>query len=217
MLVDELRRYELYIVFQPDLEDEQLETRIERVNGFLTAGEGVIVEVVRRGRRRLAYPIRKHNQGIDVIYQANLPSSRLEVIERQLNLYEDVLRYLVVRRDDLEEGETLLVPDEQIAEEVANLQAGLPETEPVDEGETEAEDVTEPVGPIAPQGVVATGGEEPASPGEVPPVASMALNETETAPGAVFPQLAGSDPADSDETAQAADDAEGINEVGEEI
>jgi small subunit ribosomal protein S6 len=215
-MVDELRRYELYIVFQPDLEDEQLETRIERVNGFLTAGEGVIVEVVRKGRRRLAYPIRKHNQGIDVIYQANLPSSRLEVIERQLNLYEDVLRYLVVRRDDLEEGETLLVRDAQIAEEVANLQAGPAETDLAEEGVTAAEDVAEPVGPIAPQGVAATEGEEPVTLGEVPPVASAALNETETAPGGVFPQLAGNDPAGIDETAQAAEDVEGTNEVGEE-
>jgi small subunit ribosomal protein S6 len=216
MIVDELRRYELYIVFQPELEDEQLEARIERVNGFLTAGEGVIVEVVRKGRRRLAYPIRKYNQGIDVIYQANLPSNRLEVIERQLNLYEDVLRYLVVRRDDLEEGETLLVRDEQIAEEVANLQAGPAETELTEEDEVATGDVTGVEGAIAPQGVAGTEGEEPATLGEVPPVASAASNETETVPGGVFSQLAGNDVEGIEETARATEDAATDNEVGGE-
>jgi small subunit ribosomal protein S6 len=100
--MDEVRRYEVYVVFQPELEDDQLETRIDRVTGYLTGIGGEIVEISRRGKRRLAYPINRHTQGIDVIYQANVPGARLDTVERQLNLYEDVIRYLVVRRDDLD-------------------------------------------------------------------------------------------------------------------
>jgi small subunit ribosomal protein S6 len=100
--MDEARRYELFVIFQPDLEDEQLEARIDRVNGYLTGMGGEIIEVARKGRRRLAYPINRHIQGIDVIYQANLPGIRLETLERQFNLNEDVIRYLIVRRDDLD-------------------------------------------------------------------------------------------------------------------
>lgn len=119
--MDELRRYELFVVFQPELDDEQLEARIERVNGYLTNSKGEIVEVVRRGKRRLAYPIRKFTLGIDVVYQMNFPSRRLEVLERQLNLNEDVIRYLVVRREELEGEERLTATKEEIAAEVASL------------------------------------------------------------------------------------------------
>jgi small subunit ribosomal protein S6 len=100
--MDEFRRYELWVIFQPDLEEDQLETRLDRVSGYLTGIGGDIVEVARKGKRRLAYAIDRHNQGIDVIYQANLPGPRLETLERQLNLNEDVIRYLLVRREDLE-------------------------------------------------------------------------------------------------------------------
>lgn len=122
--MDELRRYELYVIFQPELQDDQLEGHIGRIDTYLTGNGGEIIEVVRKGKRRLAYPINKFNQGIDVIYQVNLPSRQLEVLERQLNLYEDVIRYLVVRRDDLEgQAPRLTASDEEIAEEVAALQA----------------------------------------------------------------------------------------------
>ncbi len=100
--MDEFRRYELWVIFQPDLEEDQLEARLDRVSGYLTGIGGDIVEVARKGKRRLAYAIDRHNQGIDVIYQANLPGPRLETLERQLNLNEDVIRYLLVRREDLE-------------------------------------------------------------------------------------------------------------------
>ncbi|HEX8682859.1 MAG TPA: 30S ribosomal protein S6 [Ardenticatenaceae bacterium] len=100
--MDEFRRYELWVIFQPELEEDQLEARLDRVSGYLTGIGGDIVEVARKGKRRLAYAIDRHNQGIDVIYQANLPGPRLETLERQLNLNEDVIRYLLVRREDLE-------------------------------------------------------------------------------------------------------------------
>lgn len=102
--MDEFRRYELWVIFQPELEDDQLEARLDRVSGYLTGIGGDIVEVARKGKRRLAYAIDRHNQGIDVIYQANLPGPRLETLERQLNLNEDVIRYLLVRREDLEKA-----------------------------------------------------------------------------------------------------------------
>lgn len=125
--MDELRRYELYVIFQPELDEGELESRIERTDGYLTNSGGEIVEIVRRGKRRLQYSIKRHNQGIDVIYQANLPASALETLERQLNLNEDVLRYLIVRRD--EEETRLVASEEELATVVANLQAQPTELE----------------------------------------------------------------------------------------
>ncbi|MDQ4075361.1 MAG: 30S ribosomal protein S6 [Chloroflexota bacterium] len=127
--MEELRRYELYVIFQPELDDEQLEGQIDRTNGYLTGNGGEIIEVARKGKRRLEYPIKRYNQGIDVIYQTYLPTSSLETLERQLNLNEDVVRYLIVRRDDLAGEERLVASEEEVEAAVAELQATPAEIE----------------------------------------------------------------------------------------
>lgn len=172
-MLDELRRYEMYIVFQPELDDAGLETRIERVNTIVTGNDGEIIEVSRKGKRRLAYPIKRHNTGIDVIYQVNLPSRRLEIIERQLNLYEDVIRYLVVRDDHAKTRE--VASKEEIAAEVAALRA-----QPLEEfsdtplgdgdivGNTASNQPTESVPVAAVETVEGADGEEEAVAGDEP-------------------------------------------------
>lgn len=101
MDMERLRRYEIYVILQPDLDADQLEARIDRINGYLTGHNGDIIEVARKGKRRLIYPIQKFKQGIDVIYQVELPSRHLGALERQFNLNEDVIRYLIVRLEDV--------------------------------------------------------------------------------------------------------------------
>lgn len=101
MDMERLRRYEIYVILQPDLDADQLEARIDRINGYLTGHNGDIIEVARKGKRRLIYPIQKFKQGIDVIYQVELPSRHLGALERQFNLNEDIIRYLIVRLEDV--------------------------------------------------------------------------------------------------------------------
>ena len=101
MDMERLRRYEIYVILQPDLDADQLEARIDRINGYLTGHNGDIIEVARNGKRRLVYPIKKFRQGIDVIYQVYLPSLCLGALERQFNLNEDIIRYLIVRFEDV--------------------------------------------------------------------------------------------------------------------
>jgi len=101
MDMERLRRYEIYVILQPDLDADQLEARIDRINGYLTGHKGDIIEVARKGKRRLIYPIQKFKQGIDVIYQVELPTVHLGALERQFNLNEDIIRYLIVRLEDV--------------------------------------------------------------------------------------------------------------------
>jgi small subunit ribosomal protein S6 len=157
--MDEFRRYELWVIFQPDLEEDQLEARLDRVSGYLTGIGGDIVEVARKGKRRLAYAIDRHNQGIDVIYQANLPGPRLETLERQLNLNEDVIRYLLVRREDLEKearkaGEmpaAVAAPSIPAVDETPAADTSGGEASATDASATETSADATPVGTEAPE------------------------------------------------------------------
>lgn len=96
-----IRRYELYIVLRPDLDDEQREAFIESLNAFVNEQAGQIISTQRLGKRRLAYPIQHQIEGYDVLYELLLPAPAPHAIEARLRLSENVLRYLLVRRDDL--------------------------------------------------------------------------------------------------------------------
>ncbi|MDQ7028296.1 MAG: 30S ribosomal protein S6 [Ardenticatenia bacterium] len=99
--MEDLRRYELYVVLRPDLEDEELTATVERLNGFITARDGLILSLQHLGRRRLAYPIKHHLEGYDLLYDLLLPPLGPAFVEQQMRLREEILRYLLVRRDDL--------------------------------------------------------------------------------------------------------------------
>jgi small subunit ribosomal protein S6 len=61
---------------------------------------GEIVDVNTWGRRRLAYPIKSHLEGTYVVTQVKLDPNQIVSLESNLRISEDVLRHLIVRRDE---------------------------------------------------------------------------------------------------------------------
>ena len=93
--------YELTYVLRP-LDDAALSAINERINTTIASSGGQIVARNDWGKRRLAYPIKKITEGIYVSLQVNLPQTAVRPIERALQLSDDVLRYLVIRIDELQ-------------------------------------------------------------------------------------------------------------------
>lgn len=97
-----MRDYEVTIVIQPQLEEAERTELIERLSNLLVPGskEDGALTANHWGVRQLAYPIKKFQEGYYVLYEAKLDPTRIKDIERSLQYNEDVLRYLVVRKDD---------------------------------------------------------------------------------------------------------------------
>lgn len=97
-----MRDYEVTIVIQPLLEEAGRAELIERLSNLLVPGpkEDGALTANHWGVRRLAYPIKKFQEGYYVLYEAKLDPTRIKDIERSLQYNEDVLRYLVVRKDE---------------------------------------------------------------------------------------------------------------------
>jgi small subunit ribosomal protein S6 len=99
-----MRQYELYLVLDGDIEEEDVNGVVEKMTELVTAGygetAGEVIKVTARGRRRLAYPVKRKTEGQDVILLVQIPPQALNEIERVLKLDERVLRYLVVRTDE---------------------------------------------------------------------------------------------------------------------
>lgn len=99
-----MREYELYLVIDAEAEEDQVNAILEKVGGLITTGSGEtngqVIKTDTRGKRRLAYPIRKKTESQDVIINFQTPPQALPEIERVLKLDEQVLRYLIVRTDE---------------------------------------------------------------------------------------------------------------------
>ncbi len=91
--------YELTYILRP-LDENGLNAVNERINNLIASSGGQIIARNDWGKRRLAYPIKKLNEGYYVALQLNLPQQAVRAIERALQLNDDVLRYLVIRAED---------------------------------------------------------------------------------------------------------------------
>jgi len=93
----QLRDYELVLVISPEVMDELLDTTIDNVSRFITERGGIISEVERWGKRKLAYPIKHFVEGSYVLSRFKLQSTLSKELEVNLQISEDILRHLLIR------------------------------------------------------------------------------------------------------------------------
>ena len=89
--------YDLNVILDPNLTDAQLQTEKDAVSAQVDRVEGEIVDVEEWGSKRLAYPIRKLNEGYYLIYKLKMASDRPKAIETNLRQRDNVMRALVVK------------------------------------------------------------------------------------------------------------------------
>jgi len=93
------RDYELGIIVNPDVGDEQARAIVERITQVVAAQEGQVVRVNAVGRRRLAYPIDHHRDGLYFYFDLIVEPQSITEIERPLRVNEDIIRHLLLVRD----------------------------------------------------------------------------------------------------------------------
>ena len=94
------RTYEIMFIVRPDVEEPELDKLIETVSGYVTTGGGTVKTTEKMGRRRLAYTVKKFNDGFYVLLIVDSPASLIAEIERRLRVSEQVIKYITVRKDE---------------------------------------------------------------------------------------------------------------------
>jgi len=93
----QLRDYELALIISPEAQDEILDTAIDNVSQLITEKGGIISNVDRWGKRRLAYPIKHFMEGSYVLIQCKLKPTLSKELEANLQISEEVLRHLLIK------------------------------------------------------------------------------------------------------------------------
>ena len=94
-----MRPYELMYLVQPGVDEERLVAIGERIKAAITTAGGKIDKLNVVGRRRLAYAIEHHRDGVYALVEFQLDPAQTREIDRTVKLQEDILRHLIVRRD----------------------------------------------------------------------------------------------------------------------
>ena len=95
------REYEIMVVLHPDITGELIDERITALGDLLSEHGNSVSEIIDWGRRRLAYPIRQAFEGHYLIAHYSAEAGVTQIpLERALAIDDQVLRHLIVRRDD---------------------------------------------------------------------------------------------------------------------
>ena len=93
------RTYELMFIVRPDMVDEDLNKLISTLGSSVTAAGGTIKSEI-WGKRRLAYTVRKFNDGIFVLLIIDGTGAMVHEVERRLRVTEPVIKFITVRTDE---------------------------------------------------------------------------------------------------------------------
>jgi small subunit ribosomal protein S6 len=94
------RTYELMFIVRPDMTDEDLDKLISNLQSVVPASGGTVKSVDKMGKRRLAYTVRRFNDGIYVLLVVEGGGAVIHELERRLRVTEPVIKFLTVRIDE---------------------------------------------------------------------------------------------------------------------
>ncbi len=94
------RKYEIGFIINPESSEEEVKKITDSVTDVIKKAKGTIENIDEWGRRKMAYPIQKHKEGIYTFINVEAPGSVFVAVERRLKLTEKVMRFIVLRLDD---------------------------------------------------------------------------------------------------------------------
>ena len=134
------RTYEIMFIVRPDVEEAEIDKLIEGFSSNVTSGGGEVKSVEKMGRRRLAYTVRKFNDGFYILLNIAAEGSLITEIERRLRVSEQVIKFITVRMDEEEKrlAKVKALRDSKVK------RSALPVAQPVQAAASDAETPAEP-------------------------------------------------------------------------
>ena len=94
------RAYEVMFIVRPDMPEEEQERLITTLESNVTNSGGTVKNLERMGKRRMAYVVRKFQDGIYILMTLEGPGAMVHELERRLRVTEPVIKFITVRVDE---------------------------------------------------------------------------------------------------------------------
>jgi small subunit ribosomal protein S6 len=139
-------QYELTYVISGVVQQNQVDDIVRKINHLVESNDGDVLEVDEWGNQRLSYEIDRKRSGYYVNMYFKAPGSLIQRLERELQINDDVLRYLTLRMDAKmqrhyeQRKKREAREDAEEAEAEAAAENGAAEDEDVEDDDVETED-----------------------------------------------------------------------------
>ncbi|CAN7226801.1 30S ribosomal protein S6 [Bosea sp. LjRoot90] len=101
--------YEHVLLARQDVSAQQVEALVEQFKGIIEANGGSVPKVEYWGVKSLGYRIKKNRKAHYSLLNINAPAAAVAEMERQMRINEDVLRFITIRVEELEEAQSVML------------------------------------------------------------------------------------------------------------
>lgn len=123
------RSYEVMFIVRPDLIEEEMDKLVTALQNHATGAGATLKNSEKMGRRRLAYDVKKFQEGQYILFTLEADGKAVHELERRLRVTEPVIKFITVRTDE----------DQQRLDKVRKLRAARAKRPPAEAGAAEAE------------------------------------------------------------------------------
>jgi small subunit ribosomal protein S6 len=97
-----MKAYEVMLLIDPSLDEEAYAAVVEKASGVITGLNGVVDSSEDWGKRRLAYEVNGLADGAYTVTHFHANPEAVAELDRVLHITDPVVRFMIVRRDDLD-------------------------------------------------------------------------------------------------------------------
>lgn len=113
-----MRHYEIIYIINPNQSDDEFNEIIEKFNNLITAQKGIVIKIQKWGKQRLAYTVKKYNNGYYVLVDFCANPGLTTELERNLNLDDRIIKYQTVKLADKADPQELIEKEKESQKEV---------------------------------------------------------------------------------------------------
>ena len=96
-----MRNYELLSIIKPNIDSEEYDKLVEKMEEAITNLEGKVVSTDKMGRKKLSYDIQKYRDGYFAVLTFEMNPNQLEKFRRQLRLNENIIRTMLLETSEV--------------------------------------------------------------------------------------------------------------------
>ena len=94
-----MNKYENVVIINPSLEEEKIKELIKKVSSLINK-DGKVIEVNELGKKKLAYEIKKNQEGYYIVIKFEAKPSLITELERIYRIADEVIKFIVVKEDE---------------------------------------------------------------------------------------------------------------------